>query len=1184
MLTLLWLGSFGVFGQVAQDPDWKWQNPLPTNNRIYDVHFVNSFKGWAVGEYGTVVVSTNGGNNWYGQNSGTANTLRRLKFYDLNYGMIIGDNGTLLKTTNGGITWNKIFENSNFLISDITLISSEKAFIVGSNSLLKQTTNGGQTWQDFTLPGVDFNTVQFLDTNFGVISTYNKIFKTTNGGLNWTILENIFSQDYPVSKVFLLDSLIGYAAGGNGYIGKTTNGGQTWITQNSGFSFFSNVYFSNTETGWAMDYQSESYFKTTNGGVNWIRLYNPPGLSSVFFANSSLGWATSNDVIYKTTNGGVSWNDYGSGTRKNLYDVTFTSNFNGFAVGQDGLLMKTTNGGGVWSSQGLNYFYQLENIQFFNKNIGWIQGPDKIFKTTNGGSSWQSYSSPSISSQIRSIFVLDSLNVFYTGLFSKLGKTTNGGINWTTINLPNDPDKIFFVNLQVGWFTSGTSIYRTTDGGINWAVSNVNWPGSNGYSDIFFINQQIGWAVGGSEKIFKTTNGGVSWISQTPGGFDGLARVKFLTNLYGFVIGAKGTIMRTTNGGNTWVKLPKKSNSDYTSIFINDINNIWVVGFNGTIISTFLTNTLLDPNNSFSILGQTKIKKTSSCFDNFIPFPNQILRSDPGPFYALSNLEGEYNMKLPFRNIQTPYSIRALSNSNSLVQINVNCPPNNNYNLLFNSFPDTLSNKDFGFEITPCHHLEVQLASNRRRRCFQNTTSIFYQNQGSLSAPDSYVLVEFPKWVRPVSATRNYIALNDSVWRFNLDTVSAGESGSFIITDSVLCGNVGILGLSQCTKATIYPAPNCPTGNWNGASLSASGKCSGNGIVRVSLANTGTGDMLDSTSYRIYLDSILVFQKKVKLVQNDSLVLQVQANGKLVHVEADQVTNHPTQYSIVLNVEACGLPNQNISKGFVNKFPLAQSPNSKTHCLPIIGAYDPNDKMVVPQGFTNQNIIPPNTQLEYLVRFQNTGNDTAFTVFVIDTLDTNLNPESLELGAASHNYQLSMQTVKSGKTFLRWQFNNIQLPDSSTNKLKSNGFIQYRISPKANLSLGSKVRNHAEIYFDFNPPIITNQTLSTFGNVVYKDSTLNGNVQIINALPGKLSPKQIGVNLYPNPVTAHSLTADFQTKGNLTLFNAQGQLVFEKQNIEGKQVLPIQLRTGFYMAQLRTEKGVSVVKIVVEAP
>jgi hypothetical protein len=216
------------------------------------------------------------------------------------------------------------------------------------------------------------------------------------------------------------------------------------------------------------------------------------------------------------------------------------------------------------------------------------------------------------------------------------------------------------------------------------------------------------------------------------------------------------------------------------------------------------------------------------------------------------------------------------------------------------------------------------------------------------------------------------------------------------------------------------------------------------------------------------------------------------------------------------------------------------------------------------------------------VRFQNTGNDTAFTVYVIDTLDQNLNVESFQMGAVSHPYQLNMQTVKSGKTFLRWQFDNILLPDSNTNQLKSNGFIQYRISPKPGLALGSQVRNHAEIYFDFNPPVITNQTLSTFNNITYTDPSLNNNVQIVTGVSGKLSPKQIGVNLYPNPVTEHSLTADFSTKGNLVLFNAQGQQVFEKQNIEGKQVLPVHLKSGFYVAQLKTEKGVSVVKVVVE--
>jgi hypothetical protein len=199
---------------------------------------------------------------------------------------------------------------------------------------------------------------------------------------------------------------------------------------------------------------------------------------------------------------------------------------------------------------------------------------------------------------------------------------------------------------------------------------------------------------------------------------------------------------------------------------------------------------------------------------------------------------------------------------------------------------------------------------------------------------------------------------------------------------------------------------------------------------------------------------------------------------------------------------------------------------------------------------------------------------------VIDSLDKNLNVESFQMGAASHNYELSMQTVKSGKTFLRWQFNNILLPDSTTNEPKSNGFIQFRISPKSGLALGSQVRNYADIYFDFNPPIVTNQTLTTFNNIVFTNPALNNNVQIINNI-GPKTASQIGVKLYPNPVTQNQLTVDFSNKGNLILFNAKGQIVYQAENLEGVQVLPIRLKTGLYFARMQTEKGSTTDKVVV---
>jgi uncharacterized repeat protein (TIGR01451 family) len=265
----------------------------------------------------------------------------------------------------------------------------------------------------------------------------------------------------------------------------------------------------------------------------------------------------------------------------------------------------------------------------------------------------------------------------------------------------------------------------------------------------------------------------------------------------------------------------------------------------------------------------------------------------------------------------------------------------------------------------------------------------------------------------------------------------------------------------------------------------------------------------------------------------------------------------------------------------VNRFPKQQTASSKVHCLEILGSYDPNDKQAFPRGFTNQNIIPPNTELEYLVRFQNTGTDTAFTVYVIDTLDQNLNVESLELGASSHPYQISLQTTKSGKTFIRWQFDNILLPDSNTNELRSHGFVQYRISPKSGLAPGSKVRNHAEIYFDFNPPVITNQTLTTFDNVTYTDPSLNNNVSVLvpTGVPASVRKR---MRLYPNPVTASQLKIHFEETGRLTLFDAQGKEVWQSVSLQGDQTIPVHLRKGMYLARIVSASHSWTEKVVVE--
>ncbi len=165
----------------------------------------------------------------------------------------------------------------------------------------------------------------------------------------------------------------------------------------------------------------------------------------------------------------------------------------------------------------------------------------------------------------------------------------------------------------------------------------------------------------------------------------------------------------------------------------------------------------------------------------------------------------------------------------------------------------------------------------------------------------------------------------------------------------------------------------------------------------------------------------------------------------------------------------------------------------------IVCAYDPNDKTPTPLGEGEFGYIPPTTEtIEYLVRFQNTGTDTAFNVVITDQLDANLDWYSMTPLAYSHNMHYEMN-IDGEVSFI---FNDIMLPDSNVNQLGSQGFVKYRIDLLPGLPLETSIYNTANIYFDMNPAVVTNTTVNT----------LHLDVSSVDELT-----KKDEVLVYPNP-------------------------------------------------------------------
>jgi uncharacterized repeat protein (TIGR01451 family) len=190
-------------------------------------------------------------------------------------------------------------------------------------------------------------------------------------------------------------------------------------------------------------------------------------------------------------------------------------------------------------------------------------------------------------------------------------------------------------------------------------------------------------------------------------------------------------------------------------------------------------------------------------------------------------------------------------------------------------------------------------------------------------------------------------------------------------------------------------------------------------------------------------------------------------------------------------------------------------------------AFDPNDKSVTPEGVGQEHFTLMADWLEYLIRFQNTGTDTAFNVTIFDHLSNDLDLNSFELLGSSS--PVSTEVRQNGEAI--FTFANILLPDSNIDEPNSHGFVKYRIKMKQNVPDFTTVENTAFIVFDANAPIVTNTTTNLM--VTMLPVGLSENV--------KLTGKAI---VYPNPFSETALL----------LFNNPKQLSirFELTDVTGK--------------------------------
>jgi len=291
-------------------------------------------------------------------------------------------------------------------------------------------------------------------------------------------------------------------------------------------------------------------------------------LTDVCFVDQSNGWISGwTETMLHTTDGGATWTNQNILPNNAYYTVFFTDLLNGWATGYAGKIVHSTDGGETWFDQVAPYSTDYYGSYFVNSNMGWLAGGDAggfpsyiphraILNTTNGGATWNVQYSAAYESLLRSIYMVDQNTGYAVGENGIVMKTTNEGTNWSQQNVISSFHlyDVYFASGTTGWVIGEylgvphyAAIFKTTDGGVNWNETSLGIDES--LSGIYFTDMTHGWAVGGSPSsggsIYYTSDGGDNWIQQNIPSVEFLYQVYFFDENHGWASGHLGTIIAT---------------------------------------------------------------------------------------------------------------------------------------------------------------------------------------------------------------------------------------------------------------------------------------------------------------------------------------------------------------------------------------------------------------------------------------------------------------------------------------------------------------------------------------------------------------------------------------------------------------------------------------------------------------
>lgn len=485
---------------------WEWQNPKPQGYHLSSIAFCDNDNGIAVGKYGTLLKTTDGGETW--------NLLPRLGEESINY-VLSPDSSTFTAltsnraflSTNLGETWS-LGGYSPGLYSGgrIALLTNKVAlayhfYNFQEGSSLFKSTDGALTWQSvFDHEQYFVRDVAFSDTFNGFVVTHDSIYRTHDGLDTWMPVTGLLEQLKPFSMAYAGRGIYYLSAGiytDNDQITyckllKSNDYGDNWTTVADTTVPLSSLYFVDSLQAFGV-YSTESsswVYYTNNGGIAWSLLNHFYELEArIKIVDSNTVFLIAGEKIFKWRVEHAEWELVTKGMDNRFQTMTFLDDSIGYAVSTNSIVLKTTDAGATWTPKPVDtYMYLKSKYSFADANNGIVSSFDTLHVTHDGAETWTNFHEPLTSylEIIKKIDYVDPATVYllvfcyeegYSSYWYKLLCSTDTLHTWKEIELPDgeyydmqfiSPTHGFLTGTSQPYYYGDGFVLKTIDSGQTW--------------------------------------------------------------------------------------------------------------------------------------------------------------------------------------------------------------------------------------------------------------------------------------------------------------------------------------------------------------------------------------------------------------------------------------------------------------------------------------------------------------------------------------------------------------------------------------------------------------------------------------------------------------------------------------------------------------------------------------------